>query len=38
MKRGVTAPQKLIDINDLPLKNIEQGKGFHPHWCIGIKQ
>jgi xanthine dehydrogenase YagS FAD-binding subunit len=28
MKRGVTAPQKLIDINNLPLKNIEQGKGF----------
>jgi len=28
MKRGVTAPQKLIDITNLPLKNIEQGKGF----------
>ncbi|MDQ6755377.1 MAG: xanthine dehydrogenase family protein subunit M [Bacteroidota bacterium] len=28
MKRGVTAPEKLIDITDLPLKNIEQGKGF----------
>ncbi|MEO6328736.1 MAG: xanthine dehydrogenase family protein subunit M [Ginsengibacter sp.] len=28
MKRGVAAPQKLIDINDLPLKNIEQVKGF----------
>ena len=28
MKRGVTAPQKLIDINNLPLKKIEQGKGF----------
>jgi xanthine dehydrogenase YagS FAD-binding subunit len=28
MKRGVTAPQKLIDINNLPLKNIEQQKGF----------
>ena len=28
MKRGVTAPQKLIDITDLPLKNIEQQKGF----------
>ncbi|MGI8582430.1 MAG: FAD binding domain-containing protein [Chitinophagaceae bacterium] len=28
MKRGVTAPQKLIDINNLPLKNVEQGKGF----------
>lgn len=27
MKRGVTSPQKLIDINDLPLKNIEQVKG-----------
>lgn len=27
MKRGVTSPQKLIDINNLPLKNIEQGKG-----------
>jgi len=28
MKRGVTAPQKLIDITNLPLKNIEQRKGF----------
>jgi xanthine dehydrogenase YagS FAD-binding subunit len=28
MKRGVAVPQKLIDINNLPLKNIEQGKGF----------
>ena len=28
MKRGVASPQKLIDINDLPLKKIEQGKGF----------
>ena len=28
MKRGVTAPQKLIDITNLPLKNIEQQKGF----------
>lgn len=28
MKRGVMSPQKLIDINDLPLKNIEQEKGF----------
>jgi xanthine dehydrogenase YagS FAD-binding subunit len=28
MKRGVTAPQKLIDITSLPLKNIEQQKGF----------
>ena len=28
MKRGVVAPQKLIDITDLPLKNIEQIKGF----------
>lgn len=28
MKRGVTSPQKLIDINNIPLKNIEQGKGF----------
>lgn len=28
MKRGIAAPQKLIDINNLPLKNIEQGKGF----------
>ncbi|MDQ3683256.1 MAG: xanthine dehydrogenase family protein subunit M [Bacteroidota bacterium] len=27
MKRGVTSPQKLIDINNLPLKTIEQGKG-----------
>ena len=24
MKRGVTAPQKLIDINNLPLKNIQK--------------
>ena len=24
MKRGVTAPQKLIDITNLPLKSIEQ--------------
>src|SRR5687768_18229115 len=28
MKRGITVPQKLIDISNLPLKNIEQGKGF----------
>ena len=28
MKRGVAVPQKLIDINNLPLKNIEQIKGF----------
>lgn len=28
MKRGVTAPQKLIDITNLPLKTIEQQKGF----------
>lgn len=28
MKRGVTAPQKLIDINNLPLRTIEQDKGF----------
>jgi xanthine dehydrogenase YagS FAD-binding subunit len=28
MKRGVTAPLKLIDITGLPLKDIEQQKGF----------
>ncbi len=28
MKRGVTTPQKLIDITALPLKNIEQKNGF----------
>ena len=28
MKRGVSAPQKIIDITGLPLKNIEQQKGF----------
>ena len=28
MKRGVTAPQKLIDITGLPLTGIEQHKGF----------
>ena len=28
MKRGVASPQKLIDITSLPLKNIEQIKGF----------
>ncbi|MEO6868046.1 MAG: xanthine dehydrogenase family protein subunit M [Ginsengibacter sp.] len=28
MKRGVTSPEKLIDITGLPLKNIEQQKGF----------
>jgi xanthine dehydrogenase YagS FAD-binding subunit len=28
MKRGVTAPQKLIDITGLPLKTIEQDEGF----------
>lgn len=27
MKRGVTAPQKLIDITNLPLKNIEEKDG-----------
>ena len=27
MKRGVTTPQKLIDINNLPLRTIEEGKG-----------
>src|SRR3954465_9407552 len=30
MKRGVTAPDKLVDINQLPLKNITAGKnGLH---------
>jgi xanthine dehydrogenase YagS FAD-binding subunit len=28
MKRGVVAPQKLIDINNLPLRSIEQINGF----------
>jgi xanthine dehydrogenase YagS FAD-binding subunit len=28
MKRGVATPQKLIDITSLPLKTIEQDKGF----------
>ena len=28
MKRGVAVPEKLIDITGLPLKNIEQKKGF----------
>jgi xanthine dehydrogenase YagS FAD-binding subunit len=28
MKRGVSSPQKLIDINALPLRQIVQGKGF----------
>jgi xanthine dehydrogenase YagS FAD-binding subunit len=28
MKKGVIAPQKLIDITNLPLKNIEQQRGF----------
>jgi len=28
MKRGVASPQKLIDINNLPFKNIEQINGF----------
>jgi xanthine dehydrogenase YagS FAD-binding subunit len=28
MKRGIAAPQKLIDITDVPLKNIEQDNGF----------
>lgn len=28
MKRGIASPQKLIDINELPLKNIEQLNGF----------
>ena len=28
MKRGVMSPEKLIDITNLPLKNIEQQKGF----------
>ena len=28
MKRGVTNPEKLIDINQLPLKNIETKNGF----------
>ncbi len=28
MKRGVTAPEKLIDITGVPLKYIEQGNGF----------
>jgi len=27
MKRGVTAPQKLIDINQLPFKQIQENKG-----------
>jgi xanthine dehydrogenase YagS FAD-binding subunit len=27
MKRGITTPQKLVDINNLPLKNIEATKG-----------
>ena len=28
MKRGVAVPEKLVDITGLPLKNIEQQKGF----------
>lgn len=28
MKRGVTSPQKLVDITNLPLKKIEQQNGF----------
>jgi len=28
MKRGIAAPQKLIDITNLPLKNIEEHQGF----------
>jgi CO/xanthine dehydrogenase FAD-binding subunit len=28
MKRGIAAPQKLIDITDVPLKDIEQRNGF----------
>jgi xanthine dehydrogenase YagS FAD-binding subunit len=28
MKRGVSSPQKLIDINNLPLRKIEQQNGF----------
>ena len=28
MKHGLAAPEKLIDITDIPLKNIEQQKGF----------
>jgi xanthine dehydrogenase YagS FAD-binding subunit len=28
MKRGIAAPQKLIDITRLPLKNIEEHRGF----------
>ena len=28
MKRGVAAPEKLVDITDLPLKNIEQNGSF----------
>src|SRR3954470_4656480 len=28
MKRGVATPEKLIDINGLPLRSIEQAKGF----------
>ena len=28
MKRGIAAPQKLIDITGLPLKNIEERQGF----------
>ena len=28
MKRGVTSPEKLVDINKLPLRGIEERKGF----------
>ena len=28
MKRGIAAPRKIIDINNLPLKNIEEVNGF----------
>jgi xanthine dehydrogenase YagS FAD-binding subunit len=28
MKRGIDSPEKLVDINDLPLKKIEQKAGF----------
>jgi xanthine dehydrogenase YagS FAD-binding subunit len=38
MKRGITAPQKLIDINELPLKKYRTKKWIYKNRSTGIKQ
>jgi xanthine dehydrogenase YagS FAD-binding subunit len=36
-ERGVTAPSRLVDINDLPLAAVEKTATGNPHRCAGKK-